>query len=74
MEHYGRHLEFHSPLVCGEAAHTKSEKLDSFGDSGSNNFKQVHSSCMQCCEVAGRVLSHGTLWKALGISFTFSVR
>ena len=53
MEHYGRHLEFHSPLVCGEAAHTKSEKLDSFGDSGSNNFKQVHSSCMQCCEEAG---------------------
>ena len=38
-------------LVCGEAAHTKSEKLDS--DSGSNYFKQVHSSCIQCCEVAG---------------------
>ena len=40
MEHYGRHLEFHSFLVCGEAAHTvaKREKLDSFSDSGSNNF------------------------------------
>ena len=32
MEHYGRHLEFHSFLVCGEAAHTKREKLDSFSD------------------------------------------
>ena len=54
MEHYGRHLEFHSFLVCGEfeAAHTKSEKLDSFSDSGSNNFKHVHSSCIQCCKVA----------------------
>ena len=52
-EHYGRHLEFHSLLVCGEAAHTKSEKLDSFSDSGSNKFKQVCSSCIQCCEVAG---------------------
>ena len=30
MEHYGRHLEFHSFLVCGEAAHTKREKLGSF--------------------------------------------
>ena len=47
MEHYGRHLEFHSFLVCGEAAHTKREKLDSFSDGGSNNFKQVHSSCIQ---------------------------
>ena len=53
MEHYGRHLEFHSLLVCGEAAHTKSEKLDSFSDSGSNNFKQVRSCCIQCCVVAG---------------------
>ena len=53
MEHYGRHLEYHSFLVCGEAAHTKREKLDSFSDSGSNYFKQVHSSCIQCCEVAG---------------------
>ena len=53
MEQYGRHLEFHSFLVCGEAAHTKREKLDSFSDSGSNYFKQVHSSCTQCCEVAG---------------------
>ena len=47
MEHYGRHLEFHSFLVCGEAAHTKREKLDSFSDSASNYFKQVHSSCIQ---------------------------
>ena len=38
VEHYGRHLEFHSFLVCGEAAHTKREKLDSFSDSGSNYF------------------------------------
>ena len=55
MEHYGRHLEFHSFLVCCEfeAAHTKSEKLDSFSDSGSNNFKQVRSCCIQCCVVAG---------------------
>ena len=53
MEHYGRHLEFHSLLVCGEAAHTKSEKLDSFSDSGSKNFKQVRSCCIQCCVVAG---------------------
>ena len=37
MEHYGRHLDFHSLLECGEAAHTKSEKLDSFSDSGLNN-------------------------------------
>ena len=43
----------HFLVVCGEAAHTKSEKLDSFSDSGSNNFKQVRSSCFQCCEVAG---------------------
>ena len=39
-------------LVCGEAAHTKSLKLGSFSDSGSNCFKHVHSSCIQCCEVA----------------------
>ena len=38
VEHYGRHLEFHSFLVCGEAAPTKREKLDSFSDSGSNYF------------------------------------
>ena len=53
VKHYGRHLEFHSFLVCGKAAHTKREKLDSFSDSGSNNFKQVHSSCIQCCAVSG---------------------
>ena len=53
VQYYGRHLEFHSFLVCGEAAHTKREKLGSFSDSGSNNFKQVHSSRIQCCVVAG---------------------
>ena len=53
----GRHLEFHSFLVCGEAAHTKREKLGSFSDSGSNNFKHVHSSCIQCCKVS-ELVSH----------------
>ena len=39
MEHHGRHFGFYSLLVCGEAAHTKSEKVSSFSDSGSNSFK-----------------------------------
>ena len=53
MEHYGRHLEFHSLLVCGEAAHTKVKSLTASAtvvQTISNKFTAVVSNVVKWLE------------------------
>ena len=72
MKHYGRHFGFYSSVRL-----SSSHKNWKAGQLQWQWFKLLQTKwqrCVQCFEMVGWVLIHGTLWKALWILFTFSVR